>query len=79
MAPGLTQLEIVPFRVAAYNVKKRAMDYFDPERKDEFDFISGTRMRKMAREGIDPPEGFMAPKAWNIMVNYYKSLPINNK
>ena len=26
MAPGLTQLEIVPFRVAAYNLKKKAMD-----------------------------------------------------
>lgn len=79
MAPGLTQLEIVPFRVAAYNTRKRAMDFFDPEHKDDYDFISGTRMRKMAREGISPPEGFMAPKAWSVMVDYYQSLPANSK
>lgn len=43
MAPGLTQLEIVPFRVAAYNKKKGKMDFYDPENHDDFDFISGTR------------------------------------
>ncbi|XP_076452766.1 bifunctional 3'-phosphoadenosine 5'-phosphosulfate synthase-like isoform X2 [Babylonia areolata] len=74
MAPGLTQLEIVPFRVAAYNQKKKAMDFFTPERKDDFLFISGTKMRKMAREGTTPPDGFMAPKAWDVMVSYYQSL-----
>ena len=74
MAPGLTQLEIVPFRVAAYNTRKRAMDFFDPEKKEEFEFISGTKMRKMAREGTNPPDGFMAPKAWKIMVEFYQSL-----
>lgn len=73
MAPGLTQLEIVPFRVAAYNLKKKAMDFFSPEHKDDFLFISGTKMRKMAREGTTPPEGFMAPKAWDVMVEYYQS------
>jgi len=74
MAPGLTQLEIVPFRVAAYNMKKKAMDFFSPEQKDDFLFISGTKMRKMAREGTTPPDGFMAPKAWKVMVDYYQSL-----
>nr|KAG5714669.1 hypothetical protein BaRGS_000157 [Batillaria attramentaria] len=74
MAPGLTQLEIVPFRVAAYNMKKKAMDFFSPEQKDDFMFISGTKMRKMAREGTNPPDGFMAPKAWKVMSEYYQSL-----
>jgi len=74
MAPGLSQLEIVPFRVAAYNHKKKAMDFFDPERKDDFLFISGTKMRALARAGETPPEGFMATKAWDIMVEYYKSI-----
>lgn len=41
---------------------------------EDFDFISGTRMRKLAREGQKPPEGFMAPKAWTVLVEYYKSL-----
>ncbi|XP_038060125.1 bifunctional 3'-phosphoadenosine 5'-phosphosulfate synthase-like isoform X1 [Patiria miniata] len=74
MAPGLTQLEIIPFRVAAYNIKKKAMDFFNPEKKEDFDFISGTRMRKLARSGELPPEGFMAPLAWTILSDYYKSL-----
>jgi 3'-phosphoadenosine 5'-phosphosulfate synthase len=70
----LTQLEIIPFRVAAYNTKKKAMDFFDPEKKEDFDFISGTRMRKLARTGEDPPDGFMAPLAWAVLSEYYKSL-----
>lgn len=74
MAPGLTQLEIVPFRVAAYNKKKSAMDFYDPERHDDFLFISGTKMRGMARNAETPPNGFMAPSAWKIMCDYYKSI-----
>uniref|UniRef100_A0A2I2YEL2 3'-phosphoadenosine 5'-phosphosulfate synthase 1 n=1 Tax=Gorilla gorilla gorilla TaxID=9595 RepID=A0A2I2YEL2_GORGO len=74
MAPGLITLEIVPFRVAAYNKKKKRMDYYDSEHHEDFEFISGTRMRKLAREGQKPPEGFMAPKAWTVLTEYYKSL-----
>ena len=74
MAPGLTQLEIVPFRVAAYNKKKSAMDFYDPEKKEDFIFISGTKMRTMARAGDTPPSGFMPPKAWAVMVEYYQQL-----
>lgn len=74
MAPGLTELEVIPFRVAAYNKKKEAMDFFDPENKEDFMFISGTKMRGMARDGVDPPKGFMAPSAWAVMVQYYQSL-----
>lgn len=74
MSPGLTQLEIVPFRVAAYNTKDKKMEFFDPDRKEDFDFISGTRMRSLARTGEDPPDGFMAPKAWKVLSEYYRSL-----
>lgn len=35
------------------------MDFYDPERKDDFLFISGTKMRALARAGETPPEGFM--------------------
>lgn len=45
MAPGLDALEIIPFRVAAYDKKGKKMAFFDPSRKEDFDFISGTRMR----------------------------------
>jgi len=74
MAPGLTQLEIIPFKVAAYDMKAKAMAFFDPHRRDDFDFISGTRMRGLAKAGELPPDGFMAPKAWTILSNYYQSL-----
>ena len=43
MAPGLGQFNIVPFRVAAYNKKLKKMDFYDQERHEDFDFISGTR------------------------------------
>lgn len=66
MAPGLKGLEVVPFRVAAYNNKTKSMEFYDPEQKEDFDFISGTKMRKFAREGVTPPQGFMAPKAWKV-------------
>lgn len=32
MAPGLTSVEIIPFRVAAYNKTKKAMDFYDKSR-----------------------------------------------
>ncbi|XP_051959458.1 bifunctional 3'-phosphoadenosine 5'-phosphosulfate synthase 2-like [Xyrauchen texanus] len=74
MAPGLTSLEIIPFRVAAYNKDKKAMDFYDKERHDEFEFISGTKMRSLARSGQNPPDGFMALKAWKVLAEYYSSL-----
>jgi 3'-phosphoadenosine 5'-phosphosulfate synthase len=74
MAPGLKSLQIVPFRVAAYNKTNQKMDYFDPKQANNFEFISGTKMRKLAREGSLPPDGFMVEKAWNILADYYKNL-----
>merc|ERR1719221_1474970 len=73
MAPGLAQLEIIPFKVAAYDTTNKRMAFFDPHRKEEFAFISGTRMRPLARAGETPPAGFMAPKAWSILSSYYQS------
>ena len=74
MAPGLDNLQIVPFRVAAYNKDLKKMDYFDPKNASAFEFISGTKMRKLAREGQVPPDGFMVDKAWDVLANYYKNL-----
>lgn len=73
-APGLPQLEIIPFRVAVYNKAKRAMEFFDEKNKADYESISGTRMRKMARSGEEPPTGFMAPAAWNVLSSFYQSL-----
>ncbi|XP_060800913.1 bifunctional 3'-phosphoadenosine 5'-phosphosulfate synthase isoform X2 [Amyelois transitella] len=73
-APGLAGLEIIPFRVAAYDTSVGKMAFFDPTRKEDFDFISGTRMRGLAKAGKEPPKGFMAPSAWKILADYYQSL-----
>ncbi len=35
--------------------------------------IKGTKMRTLARTGQDPPKGFMAPKAWDILVEFYQT------
>lgn len=45
MARGLRNLEIIPFKVAAYDMRNGKMTYFEPERKQDFEFISGTKMR----------------------------------
>jgi len=75
MAPGLSTLEIIPFKVAAYDKTKNQMAFFEPKRKQDFDFISGTRMRALAKSGEEPPQGFMAPRAWQVLSQYYQSLP----
>ena len=72
-APGLKSLEIIKFRVAAYDVTTQAMAFFDPERRQDFLKISGTEMRRMAREGKKPPEGFMATMAWDVLSEFYRS------
>jgi len=121
MAPGLQNLEIIPFRVAAYDTKTKKMSFFEAERQQDFVFISGTKMRSkflfyhnffyllvyiilyyfhfcgyirmyistrfikiflffvslftldLAKNGEDPPEDFMAPKAWRIIAKYYQT------
>ncbi|CAI9775333.1 unnamed protein product [Fraxinus pennsylvanica] len=74
MAPGLEKLNILPFRVAAYDTVEKKMAFFDPSRAKEFLFISGTKMRTYARNGENPPDGFMCPGGWQVLVKYYESL-----
>ncbi|CAA2999181.1 ATP sulfurylase 2 [Olea europaea subsp. europaea] len=44
MAPGLEKLNILPFRVAAYDTVEKKMAFFDPSRAKDFLFISGTKV-----------------------------------
>ncbi|KAL6295594.1 hypothetical protein ACE6H2_003736 [Prunus campanulata] len=74
MAPGLEKLNILPFRVAAYDNVEKKMAFFDPSRAKDFLFISGTKMRAFAKGGENPPDGFMCPGGWKVLVNYYESL-----
>ncbi|PAV91753.1 hypothetical protein WR25_09256 [Diploscapter pachys] len=57
-----------------HGAKAHKMIFFDESRKEDFDFISGTRMRTLARTGQLPPDGFLVPAAWQILADYYKSL-----
>jgi 3'-phosphoadenosine 5'-phosphosulfate synthase len=66
-------LTLLPFKFASYDTKAGKMDFFDPERAGDFSSISGTKMRKMAAEGTEPPAGFMDPEGWQVLVKYYQS------
>ncbi|CAL5033941.1 unnamed protein product [Urochloa decumbens] len=74
MAPGLEKLNILPFKVAAYDTVAKKMAFFDPSRSQDFLFISGTKMRTFAKTGENPPDGFMCPGGWKVLVDYYNSL-----
>lgn len=72
MAPGLDQLNILKFKVASYDKTQQKMAFMDNNRKADFDHISGTKMRMLARDGKEPPHGFMAPKAWQVLAKHYQ-------
>ena len=71
-APGLEMLQIIDFKVAAYDVKAKQMAFRDPSRPNDFIEISGTKMRQFARDGVEPPEGFMHPAAWAVLAEFYR-------
>ena len=50
-----------------------AMNFYDPSRADEFVKISGSKMRKFAREGVTPPDGYMCPTGWQVVADFYKA------
>jgi len=72
----LNGVEVLPFKVAAYNKVNQAMEFFGGPGciKENFEFISGSRMRQMAKDGENPPSGFMSPAGWEILKTYYQSL-----
>lgn len=72
----LNGVEVLPFKVAAYNRDVEEMQFFNPkaENAKSFDFISGSRMRGMAKNSEQPPKGFMSPGGWEVLAEYYKSL-----
>merc|ERR1719230_788078 len=74
MSPGLSNMQLLPFTFASYDQKAQQMAFFDPKRKEDFVSISGSKMRKLAREGKTPPPGFMDPEGWQILASFYQSL-----
>lgn len=66
-------IEIISFKFAAYNKVKKAMEFMEPEaNKAQYEVISGSRMREIASKNEQLPEGFMSPKGWEVLCEYYK-------
>jgi len=72
----LNGVEVLPFKVAAYNKAEAQMQFFNPKAPNasDFEFISGSRMRQMAKDNESPPSGFMSPDGWKILAAYYQAL-----
>lgn len=69
MAPGLTSVEIIPFRVAAYNKTKKAMDFYDPERWVKRDLsplrlMSSEQEKQKQTKGTKCSRVFFFPYIW---------------
>ena len=71
----LNGVDVLPFKVAAYNKPNNRMEFVYPEsNKADFDFISGSRMRQMAKDNETPPAGFMSQKGWEVLAEYYRAI-----
>lgn len=71
----LNGVDVCPFKVAALHKKEQKMMFVVPgSNNEDFDFISGTRMRNMAKNNENPPQGFMSQKGWEVLAEYYRSL-----
>ena len=72
----LNGVDVLPFKVAAYNGASQQMEFFNPQAPNakDFQFISGSKMRAMAKAGESLPPGFMSEKGWEVLAGYYKNL-----
>jgi 3'-phosphoadenosine 5'-phosphosulfate synthase len=82
------KMNMVSFVQVKYDITDNVMKIPDPARPDDFISISGTKMRLLARNGATlcsptniptdlvaancVPSGFMVPKGWDQVVDYYK-------
>ncbi|CAH0521951.1 unnamed protein product [Peronospora belbahrii] len=64
MAPGMEDFNILSFFKVYYDVQDHKMKPMDNSRKQDFLSISGSRMRAMAREGLQKCEGDQVPIDW---------------
>lgn len=70
----LLKLKAIPFKPVFYNKKTKDMEFFNSSNNEHYLNISGTELRRLAREGLSLPENFMNEKGWEVLSNYYKSL-----
>jgi len=88
MGPGIGDTKFLSFVNVMYDKSDNVMKVPDPTRMEDFISISGTKMRTLAAAGAVPcsktnipsdlveanciPSGFMVPKGWDTVVDYYK-------
>lgn len=72
----LNGVEVLPFKVAAYNKVAQEMQFMGlpGQNPADFDNISGSRMREMAKNNEPLPPGFMSVGGWKVLGDYYRNL-----
>jgi len=89
-SPGIGGMKMLSFVKVMYDISDNVMKVPDESRMEDFISISGTKMRLLARNGAVPcsatdipndlveanciPSGFMVPKGWDGVVDYYKNV-----
>ena len=76
VAPGLNgQLQVLPFRSTAFNQRINTMQYVDDAHHvvNDLQIFTATQLQLLARDGEAPPAGFLPPKAWAVIAEYYQS------
>lgn len=89
-SPGIGDMSMLSFVKVMYDTTDNIMKIPDESRMEDFISISGSKMRLLARNGAIPcppdniptdlveancvPSGFMVPKGWDIVVDYYKNI-----
>jgi len=94
-SPGIGGMKMLSFVKVMYDIRDNDMKVPDEDRMQDFISISGTKMRLLARNGAVPcsdtnipsdlveanciPRGFMVPKGWDGVVDYYKHVDDTEK
>eukprot|EP00578_Thalassiosira_sp_NH16_P021144 CAMPEP_0181093960 /NCGR_PEP_ID=MMETSP1071-20121207/9729_1 /TAXON_ID=35127 /ORGANISM="Thalassiosira sp., Strain NH16" /LENGTH=1114 /DNA_ID=CAMNT_0023176239 /DNA_START=63 /DNA_END=3407 /DNA_ORIENTATION=- len=89
-SPGIGSMKMLSFVKVMYDIADNVMKVPDESRLQDFISISGSKMRLLARNGAVPcsatdiptdlvdancvPSGFMVPKGWDIVVDYYRNI-----
>lgn len=89
-SPGIGDMKMLSFVKVMYDTTDNIMKEPNEKRMDDFISISGSKMRLLARNGAVPcapdniptdlvaancvPSGFMVPKGWDGVVDYYKNI-----
>jgi 3'-phosphoadenosine 5'-phosphosulfate synthase len=63
---GLLKLNQIPFKPVFYNKIKKHMEFYDPSNSSNYENISGSEMRRLARDGLSLPENFMNENGWQL-------------